>query len=192
MDAILKGRTIENQKADVKGEEPGEDKMEVEEEQEDAKAAATKIAARVGGGQDKTGLTLKLTGIKTETQSSGLGKRKEPAAATQAAAKKLKTKAPAAAQGENAAAGAGAAKALKVPTEAEVMAADLLPPPPPPPRTKWTRRVPHPVLIGHDCSGDGWTKRPWRRSIHSLGGLSTLTLAILRCATADSRGGGGR
>ena len=21
--------------------------------------------------------------------------------------------------------------------------------PPPPPRTKWTRRVPHPVLIGH-------------------------------------------
>ena len=23
------------------------------------------------------------------------------------------------------------------------------PPPPPPPRTKWTRRVPHPVLIGH-------------------------------------------
>ena len=25
------------------------------------------------------------------------------------------------------------------------------PPPPPPPRTKWTRHVPHPVLIGHDC-----------------------------------------
>jgi hypothetical protein len=24
--------------------------------------------------------------------------------------------------------------------------------PPPPPRTKWTRRVPHPVLIGHDVS----------------------------------------
>ena len=24
--------------------------------------------------------------------------------------------------------------------------------PPPPPRTKWTRRVPHPVLIGHAAS----------------------------------------
>ena len=26
------------------------------------------------------------------------------------------------------------------------------PPPHPPPRTKWTRRVPHPVLIGHAAS----------------------------------------
>ena len=26
------------------------------------------------------------------------------------------------------------------------------PPPPPPPRTKWTRRVPRPVLIGHAAS----------------------------------------
>ena len=26
------------------------------------------------------------------------------------------------------------------------------PPPPPPPRTKWTRRVPHHVLIGHAAS----------------------------------------
>jgi hypothetical protein len=25
-------------------------------------------------------------------------------------------------------------------------------PPPPPSRTKWTRRVPHPVLIGHAAS----------------------------------------
>jgi hypothetical protein len=25
-------------------------------------------------------------------------------------------------------------------------------PPPPTPRTKWTRRVPHPVLIGHHSS----------------------------------------
>jgi hypothetical protein len=32
---------------------------------------------------------------------------------------------------------------------ADRMAAQLVPPPPPPPRTKWTRRVPHPVLIGH-------------------------------------------
>ena len=29
------------------------------------------------------------------------------------------------------------------------------PPPPPPPRTKWTRRVPHPVLIGHAASLTG-------------------------------------
>jgi serine/threonine protein kinase len=28
----------------------------------------------------------------------------------------------------------------------------LRPPLPPPPRTKWTRRVPHPVLIGHAAS----------------------------------------
>ena len=27
-----------------------------------------------------------------------------------------------------------------------------LPPPPPAPRTKWTRRVPQPVLIGHTAS----------------------------------------
>ena len=32
-------------------------------------------------------------------------------------------------------------------------AAPQPPPPPPPPRTKWTRRVPHPVLIGHDRAG---------------------------------------
>ena len=25
-------------------------------------------------------------------------------------------------------------------------------PPPPPPRTKWTRRVPHPILSGHAAS----------------------------------------
>jgi hypothetical protein len=29
---------------------------------------------------------------------------------------------------------------------------DAAAPPPPPPRTKWTRRVPHPVLIGHAAS----------------------------------------
>jgi hypothetical protein len=126
-----------------KGEEPGEVKMEVEEdeEQEDAKAEGPKITARVGGGQNKTGFTLKLTGIKAEMQSSGARKRKELAAATQSAAKKLKTEAPAADQGGNAAAGAAAAKAVKVPTEAEVMAADL------------------------------HTKRPWRRGIqHSQPG----------------------
>jgi len=46
----------------------------------------------------------------------------------------------------------------------EVFAA---PPPPPPPRTNWTRRVPHPVLIGHAASeadgrGVGCTPRPPR------------------------------
>ena len=29
---------------------------------------------------------------------------------------------------------------------------EVAPPPPPPPRTKWTRRVPHPVLSGHAAS----------------------------------------
>jgi len=48
-------------------------------------------------------------------------------------------------------------------------------PPPPPPRTKWTRRVPHPVLIGHAASlsqvalteggrGCGTSSPPARRS----------------------------
>ena len=32
------------------------------------------------------------------------------------------------------------------------------PPPPPPPRTKWTRRVPHPVLIGHTASLGRWAE----------------------------------
>jgi hypothetical protein len=32
------------------------------------------------------------------------------------------------------------------------IALGTLVPPPPPPRTKWTRRVPHPVLIGHAAS----------------------------------------
>ena len=31
-------------------------------------------------------------------------------------------------------------------------------PPPSPPRTKWTRRVPHPVLIGHDVGGRSGTR----------------------------------
>ena len=35
---------------------------------------------------------------------------------------------------------------------AAIAAAREPPPPPPPPRTKWTRRVPHPVLIGHAAS----------------------------------------
>ena len=35
---------------------------------------------------------------------------------------------------------------------AERALADEAPPPPPPPRNKWTRRFPHPVLIGHAAS----------------------------------------
>ena len=34
------------------------------------------------------------------------------------------------------------------------------PPPPPPPRTNWTRRVPHPVLIGHAASLTPYPPRP--------------------------------
>ena len=37
-------------------------------------------------------------------------------------------------------------------------------PPPPPPRTKWTRRVPHPVLIGHTVCRDAgglWQTSSW-------------------------------
>jgi len=35
---------------------------------------------------------------------------------------------------------------------AEAEAARKAPPPPPTSRTKWTRRVPHPVLSGHAAS----------------------------------------
>jgi len=34
--------------------------------------------------------------------------------------------------------------------------------PPPPPRTKWTRRVPHPVLIGHAMASLGGRERTRR------------------------------
>ena len=37
-------------------------------------------------------------------------------------------------------------------SQAGVALALAQPPPPLPPRTKWTRRVPHPVLIGHASS----------------------------------------
>jgi len=36
-------------------------------------------------------------------------------------------------------------------------------PPTPPPRTKWTRRVPHPVLIGHAASLTTYARGAWRR-----------------------------
>jgi len=54
----------------------------------------------------------------------------------------------------------GAARQQRVNHTVAVLAADAahlrprtrLSAPPPPPRTKWTRRVPHPVLIGHAAS----------------------------------------
>ena len=51
-------------------------------------------------------------------------------------------------------AGAGRASRAEVRAEWAVTAppAEEVSPPPPPPRTKWTRRVPHPVLIGHAAS----------------------------------------
>jgi hypothetical protein len=64
-----------------------------------------------------------------------------PASDEDVAASFLDTVTPAAAA-EGAAGGAGRACVL------EYLAAATVPPPPPP-RTKWTRRVPHPVLIGH-------------------------------------------
>ena len=38
-------------------------------------------------------------------------------------------------------------------------------PPPPPPRTKWTRRVPHPVLIGHAACVSTRARRRGRQSL---------------------------
>ena len=46
--------------------------------------------------------------------------------------------------------------------------------PPPPPRTKWTRRVPHPVLIGHAAS-----RTPYRgRSAAAAGSQVSLEEAL--------------
>ena len=61
-------------------------------------------------------------------------------------------------------------------------------PPPPPPRTKWTRRVPHPVLIGHAASGRcaGIQDRP-ELHLHLLGALeheSSPALHLLRLVDA--------
>jgi hypothetical protein len=41
---------------------------------------------------------------------------------------------------------------MKLGTPLKEVGVVLAPPPPPSPRTKWTRRVPHPVLIGHAAS----------------------------------------
>ena len=50
------------------------------------------------------------------------------------------------------AAGAARATADAAAKQADAHLEALQAPPPPPPRTKWTRRVPHPVLIGHVAS----------------------------------------
>jgi hypothetical protein len=44
---------------------------------------------------------------------------------------------------------------LEGPADSADKAFQEVSPPPPPPRTKWTRRVPHPVLIGHAASLPG-------------------------------------
>ena len=54
--------------------------------------------------------------------------------------------------GEVAAAAGALAAALLPPPPHHPGGPGPLPPPPPPSRTKWTRRVPHPVLIGHASS----------------------------------------
>ena len=58
-----------------------------------------------------------------------------------------------------------------------------LPPPPPSSRTKWTRRVPHPVLIGHAASLTPYksdTPRPSPRTLmQALGGRAELAGGVL-------------
>ena len=56
------------------------------------------------------------------------------------------------------------------------------PPPPPPPRTKWTRLVRHPVLIGHAASPP---RTKWTRRV-PLAGFAELSRAV-RASNADPR-----
>ena len=53
--------------------------------------------------------------------------------------------------------------------------------PPPPSRTKWTRRVPHPVLIGHAASltqvGERPTRRLPRRGVERMPARERATVA---------------
>ena len=53
---------------------------------------------------------------------------------------------------EQAEPGHAAAQVISISPWDRELRALALEPPPPPPRTKWTRRVPHPVLIGHAAS----------------------------------------
>ena len=50
------------------------------------------------------------------------------------------------------------------------------PPPLPPPRTKWTRRVPHPVLIGHAGRESEAARDIARPRAHAQGGRRSRTL----------------
>jgi hypothetical protein len=59
------------------------------------------------------------------------------------------------------------------------------PPPPPPPRTKWTRRVPHSVLIGHAATPASRSRNPCKettgarrhRGVRAARAARTLSLA---------------
>ena len=113
--------------------------------------AACPLSTRGGGG-----------GGRTRRPSRGLGCARTPAPAcrgaplraSRAAAVPRSTQAAARtgdawACAREGAAGAGSPGALRVSDGCRWRPVARPPPPPPPPRTKWTRRVPHPVLIGH-------------------------------------------
>ena len=72
----------------------------------------------------------------------------------------------------------------------------IIPPPPPPPRTKWTRRVPHPVPIGHAASLTTYqsdTPRPspranrTRRVPHPAGVSRSASSGPKRSASTSAR-----
>jgi hypothetical protein len=64
---------------------------------------------------------------------------------------------------------AGPAAAKHAPPDARWRQADWPDaPPPPPPRTKWTRRVLHPVLIGHAASNPRWRQADWPSGLRWL------------------------
>ena len=68
------------------------------------------------------------------------------------------------------------------------------PPPPSPPRSKWTRRVPHPVLIGHAASlsqvslaGDAHDARGRALSDPHSAALTALLAALARARARPPR-----
>ena len=62
------------------------------------------------------------------------------------------------------------------------------PPPPPPSRTKWTRRVPHPVLIGHHSSFQVPRSAPTPTSCSLCGSAKSAPRARRRRGPTTSRG----
>jgi hypothetical protein len=64
------------------------------------------------------------------------------------------------------------------------------PPPPPSPRTKWTRRVPHPVLIGHAASLTPYSGAP--RGVRAEDPACPEPLAPGRGHRRGAHGGGAR